>query len=434
MANNLTSNITRKVLRKFLPMLVNDCVSAKSVNRQIIADRDFNPSSGDTVDVKRPHQYRSVRTSDGDVSGETVNDFIAGKASAVVQDYITVEIEANNLERAIKLDQIDEILKPAAQRIVTTLETSLNQFMLRYSAHQLGTAATRLTAWSEVAKVDAFCHAFGFPTDGMVMAQMSPFDVANLADVQAGQFNNNQNAVAWEMAQLTKNIGGINYFRSNSLKTHTNGAYGTKSLTLGATPTQTYVAAKDTYQTTLVINNLPASTTGALKAGDVLQVYTAGSGWLQQQTKEALYGEKGDEVLYTATVNADADSDSSGVATVVVNGPAIYEATGQYNTIASALASGDSVRVISGSAGTSNTPNMFYHKDAFGLATVRLPRLEGGVESSSASYEGISVRVSRYANGQTNKQSYRFDLLPAFASFNPLLAGRFFGGDTPGQS
>ena len=434
MANNLDSNVTRKVLRKFLPMLVNDCVSAKSVNRQIISDRDFNPSSGTTVDVKRPHQYRSVETADGDVSSETVNDFIAGKATATVQNYITVEIEANNLERAVKLDQMDEILRPAAARIVTTLETNLNSFMLKNSAHQLGAAGTAITTWAQLSKIDAFCSEFGFPKDGMVMAQMNSFDVANLASVQAGQYNNNQNAMAWERAQLTQNIAGINYFRSNSLVSHTCGAGASETdLAITATAvTQTYLAAKGTYQTTIEVDGFANSTAGVVKAGDVIQI--AGRSYLNQQTKQPIYGELGDPILYTGVVSADADSNGSGVATIILNGPAIYEATGQYNTVDSAFAEDDAVTIISGAAAATNKPNLFYHKDAFGLATVALPRLVGGVESSSASYEGISVRVSRYANGQTNKQSYRFDLLPAFASFNPLLAGRFFGGTTPGQS
>lgn len=415
-------------------MLVNDCVSVKSVNRQLIGDRDFNPSSGDTVDVKRPHQYRSVETSDGDVSGETVNDFISGKATATVQDYITVEIEANNLERAIKLDQIDEILRPAAQRIVTTLETNLNTFILQNSAHLLGAAGTALSAWSEVANVDAFTHEFGFPADGNVMAQINSFDVAALADVQKGQFNNDQNAIAWKKAQLTNNIGGINYFRSNSLASHTPGAGADETdLALTATAvTQTYVAAKDSYQTTIEVDGFATSTTGVVKKGDVVSI--AGRYYLNQQTKDVIFGEGGNQVRYTGVVNADADSDGSGVATIVLNGPAIYEATGQYNTVDSAFAEDDAVTIVSGAASTANKPNLFYHKDAFGLATVSLPRLQGGVESASASYEGISVRLSRYANGQTNKQSYRFDLLPAFACYNPLLAGRFFGGTTVGQS
>lgn len=432
MPNNFNSNVTRVVLRKFLEMLSNDCVSAKSVNRQIIPDSSFNPSSGSTVDVKRPHQYRAVRTSDGDVSGETPNDFISGKATATVQDYITVEAEANNLERALEMDQAEEILRPAVKECLTTLETSLNTFMLQNSAHQLGVAGTPVTSWAELAKIDAFTHEFGFPTDDMVMAQLSSFNIANLADQQAGQFNNNQNAIAWERAQLTSNIGGINYFRSNSLVSHTNGTH-TGTLTLSATPTQTYLSAKDTYQTVLSITGFGNNVTGALKAGDVIQVTTAGSGYLQQQTKESLFGEGGNEVRYTATVAADADSNGSGVATVTVNGPAIFEADGQYNTIASALASGDSVSVISGAADSTNKPNLFYHKDAFTLAFVTLPRLRGGVESSSASYEGFSARVSMYADGQANKQSFRFDMVPAFGAMNPLLAGRFFGGTTPGQ-
>lgn len=433
MANNLDSNITRKVLRKFLPMFDNDCVSAKSVNRSIVSNRDFDPASGDKVDVKRPHQFTSYRNATGDLTSATADDLISGKATAEVQDFITVYTGWSNIERAIELDQLDEILKPMAARATTELETSLNSFMLKNSAHQLGAAGTAVTAWDEVAKIDAFTHDFGFPKDGQVMAQLKPFDVANLADAQAGQFNNSQNAIAWEQAQLTKNIGGINYFRSNSLVNHTCGTH-TGTLTLGATPTQTYLATKDTYQTTLVISGLGTSVTGALKAGDVIQVTTAGSGYVNQQTKEALYGEGNNEVRFTATVSADADSDGSGDATVVVNGPAVFESGGAYNTIVSALASGDSVSVISGAADATNKPNLFYHKDAFGLATVQLPRLEGGVLTSSAtSKEGFTMRMSKFADGVTNTQKLRLDILPAFACYNPLLAGRFFGGTTPGQ-
>tara|TARA_R110002153_G_scaffold32121_1_gene97387 strand:+ start:4873 stop:6171 length:1299 start_codon:yes stop_codon:yes gene_type:complete len=432
MANNLDSNITRKVLKKFLPMFSKDCVSAKSVNRSIISDRDFDPSSGDTVDVKRPHQFTAYRNATGDLTSATADSLVAGKASATVQDYITVYTGWSNVERALKLDQLDEILKPMVYRAVSELETSLNSFILKNSAHQIGVAGTSLTTWKQVSRVDAFANEIGFPNDGNLMAQLGSFDVANLADVQAGQNNNNQNAMAWERAQLTNNIAGINYFRSNALVSHSPGTH-TGTLTLSATPTQTYLVAKDTYQTSLSITGFGNNVTGAVKAGDVIQVTTAGSGYLQQQTKQTAYGEGGNEILYTAAVSADADSNGSGVATVIVNGPAIFEASGAYNTIASALASGDSVSVISGAVGSTNKPNLFYHKDAFGLCTVALPRLEGGVESSSASHEGFTMRVSKFADGVTNTQKLRIDMLPAFACYNPLLAGRLFGGTTPGQ-
>ena len=72
MVNNLDSNITRKVVRVFLDAFESARVVTKTVDTQLL-DGEFNPQSGENVDFKRPHQYRVVRTPDGDVSGETEN-------------------------------------------------------------------------------------------------------------------------------------------------------------------------------------------------------------------------------------------------------------------------------------------------------------------------------------------------------------------------
>jgi hypothetical protein len=39
----------------------------------------------------------------------------------------------------------------------------------------------------------------------------------------------------------------------------------------------------------------------------------------------------------------------------------------------------------------------------------------------------MSIRISKYSSGDTNKQQIRFDLLPAYACFNPLMSGQGFG-------
>ena len=70
MANNLSSNVTRKVARVFLDAFENSRVITKTVDTQLLADK-FNPSSGSTVDFKRPHDYKTIRTSGGDISAST---------------------------------------------------------------------------------------------------------------------------------------------------------------------------------------------------------------------------------------------------------------------------------------------------------------------------------------------------------------------------
>ena len=70
MANNLNSNVTRKVARVFLEAFEASRVLTKTVNTQLLSGK-FNPSSGSNVDFKRPHDYNSIRTSGGDISSST---------------------------------------------------------------------------------------------------------------------------------------------------------------------------------------------------------------------------------------------------------------------------------------------------------------------------------------------------------------------------
>jgi hypothetical protein len=85
MANNFDSNFTRQVARVFLEKFDNDRVLSKNVNTQLLNGR-FNPSSGENVDFKRPTDYTSTRTANGDVSGGNPSDIITGKATGTVQN------------------------------------------------------------------------------------------------------------------------------------------------------------------------------------------------------------------------------------------------------------------------------------------------------------------------------------------------------------
>jgi hypothetical protein len=41
--------------------------------------------------------------------------------------------------------------------------------------------------------------------------------------------------------------------------------------------------------------------------------------------------------------------------------------------------------------------------------------------------DGMSIRITKYSDGDANTQKIRFDLLPAYATFNPFFAGQGFG-------
>ena len=58
----------------------------------------------------------------------------------------------------------------------------------------------------------------------------------------------------------------------------------------------------------------------------------------------------GSAILWSSTVTADVTLDGSGAGTINVAGPAIFEANGQYNTVDSALASGDVITLLGATA------------------------------------------------------------------------------------
>jgi carbon monoxide dehydrogenase subunit G len=421
MANNLNSNVTRKVARVFLDAFENSRVLTKAVDTQLLADK-FNPSSGSNVDFKRPHDYKSIRTSGGDISSSTKSDIIAGKATGTVQNYFTVATEWGNVEEALQLDQLDEILAPMARRIVTDLEVDFANYMLKNSSVRYGTHGTAVSAWSHVAGAGATMDSIGIPMEAERYYVMNPFTAATLASAQSG-LNSVDSLIrsAWENAQISTNFGGLRALTSSALASFTAGTGADRAGTLTAAPDATYVTAKDTMTQSLAVTAFQANM--VVKAGDMVTI--ANVNRLNLATRQTMVSASGANVPWTGVVTADVTLGASGEGTLVVAGPAIYEANGQYNTVTAAPANGAVITIVSASA-TLYQPNLFFTKQAFGLGTVKLPKLYS-TDTVATTEDGMSIRISKYSSGDANSQKIRFDLLPAYATFNPFMAGQGFG-------
>lgn len=419
MANNLNSNVTRKVARVFLDAFESSRVLTKTVDTQLLSGK-FNPSSGSTVDFKRPHDYNSIRTSGGDISSSTKSDIIAGKATGTVQDYFTAATEWGNVEEALELDQLDSILEPMARRIVTDMELDLGAFIRKNASLKYGTHGTAVDSWGDVAGAGATMDSIGVPMSDEKYYVMNPFTTTALASAQNG-LNAADGLVrtAWERSQISSNFGGMMALTSNALSSFTSGDSADRVGALASTPDSSYVTAKDTMQQTLSISGLDGT---VIKAGDMITI--AGVNRVNVSTRQPMIDASGAQVAWTGTVVADATV-TGGAATVVVSGAAIYEANGQYNNVDAAPTSGDVVTIL-GAASTLYQPNLFYTKQAFGIGTVKLPKLYS-TDTIATTSDGFSIRVSKYADGDANTQKIRFDLLPAYACFNPLFAGQGFG-------
>lgn len=424
MANDFTSNISRKLMRTFLKAFEHSRVLTKTVDTQLFTGK-FNPQSGTTVDVKRPHDYKTHRTAGGDISGETKSDIVSGKATATVQDYFTAATEWTNVQEALEMDQLDEMLAPMAQRIVTDLEVDFANYMMINSHMVQGTVGTAVASWADVANAGALMASEGIPSDAPWYYVFNPFTQVALADVQKGlTAADSLVSTAWTKAQVSKPMAGLQALTGVSLSSYTTGAGADRAGTINGAPTQTYASVKDSMQQTIAVTAMDAAL--PIVAGDVIEI--SGTAILNKATRTKALDASGADIPFRAVVAQDVTL-STGAGNIVINGPFIQETGGQYNTAqlaaGGALAGGEGITVL-GSASTAYQPNLFYHPKAFTLATVKIPKLFS-TDTTAVTKDGFSFRVSKYADGDTNEQKIRFDLLPAYGTLNPYFAGHGWG-------
>jgi hypothetical protein len=344
MANNFDSNFNRKIMEAFLPAFESELVVTKNVNSQLFAGK-FDPSTGENIDIKRPTDYVSVRTSGGDLTAETASSIITGKATATVQDYFTTFVDYDEADEAIKMNQLPELLAPMATRMATDYELDFAKFMKNNSGLLSGTVGTAISTWSDIANAGAVLDTTGVPKDSMWNCAINPFTQTALADVQrslgSGGTSGGLVKEAHEKGIITRDFAGMKVMSANTLGTHTTSAGADRAGTLTAAPTPTYLGAKDSMTQTLAVTAFQANL--VVKAGETITV-TAAAGAVNRlnlSTREAIVDASGAAILWSGTVTAEVTLGAVGEGNLVVTGPAIFEAAGQYNTVSQAIANGD---------------------------------------------------------------------------------------------
>ncbi len=423
--NNFDSNITRVLMRIFLEKFETNRVLTKSVNTQLLAGK-FNPSSGDKVDFKRPTDYITTRTPTGDISsGAPHSDIVTGKATGTVQNYFTVDVDFSEADESIKMDQLEELLAPAATRIVTDFETDFADFMVKNSGLRSGTVGTAVTLWSHVASAGALMKSMGVPQDDMWMYVLNPFVQTSLAEqiraMGAGGVAGKPIDTALEKAVLTDNFAGFRVMDATTLGSYTTPAGADRGGTLVAAPDATYATAKDTMTQSLSVTAFQANL--VVQAGETLTIASVNR--LNMSTRKIALDAAGAKIPWTGTVTAPVTLNGSGAGTLIVTGPAIFESGGQYNTVDAAPAI-SAIVLLSTAASKTIQPNMFFHKQAFGIGSVPMKKLFA-TDTIGTTEDGLQLRVTRDSDILKNKQIVRFDLRPAYAVLNPFFSGQGFG-------
>lgn len=428
MANNFTSVEEKRIANSFIKAFQSARVLTKTVNTSLISgDMAFDAKSGDKRYVPRPYRATSVESVDGDITGLT-NDIIAGQAVVTVQPMITAYGSWRVIDQALRMGNLEEVMKPYAYELITKLEGNLGAFMQKNSGLLSGTPGTPITKWSDIAGMNTLADSVGVPvSDGNMYAVINPAVREALADAQKGLANGDDSLVndAWRNAKISRDFGGLTALSSNHVPSYQSGASTARTGTISTTPDATYLTHKDTMIQTVTLTGLTASVTNAVRPGDQIRITQALRSRINLRNRQVIFDRLGNQEPWTWTVVTGGNTNGSGVVTITVTAPAINETNGAYNNINTPIVSGDTFALL----GTPNTvyqSALFYHKDAFTLATVDIPKL-WDKDTIMKSEEGFSIRMTRYSSGDANTNKVRFDLLPAFGVLEPLFAGNGFG-------
>jgi hypothetical protein len=373
--------------------------------------KEFN-KKGDTISIRRPTQFLG-QENNLDVTSYR-EDIEQATIPLKLDQTLSIPVELSALDKTLSFDRFSEdIIKPAMIRMKDRIELAIAAQYYKFY-HFAGTPGT----------IPATFKALGTPgsimTDGAIpmsdRVAVHGVDASlELADGLKGVFVQEKAKSAFEEARIGRYAGFDNY-TSVHAPTHTVGVATGTPLVNGASQGVTYAASKETWSQDLVTDGWTNSTTGILRAGDVITI--AGVNAVNPVSKESTGR------LQTFTVLANANSGAStGPATLSISPPIIT--SGPYQTVTAAPADNAAITVKTGTGGTGYKQSLLFHPKAIALVSRKLDiASSAGVKTASRTGNKVTVSVTEFVNGNTLAHTMRFDMLYAAAVIDPRLGAR----------
>jgi len=354
---------------------------------------------GDTLRIRLPNQY-TVRTG----AALSAQDTTEQNTSLAVATQKGVDTSFTTRELTMSLDDFSErILEPAMAVLAANIES--DAFSMTKEVYNLvGTPGTTPATLKVFLDARAKLNQFLAPKDNNRCIQMNSETSASVVDALKGLFQDSQAIKKQYKEGMMGRTAGFEWFENELIYNHTNGTQGGTPLVNGANQTGT----------SLVTDGWSANAT--IKAGTVFTI--AGVNAVHQETKVD-YG-----FLKQFVVTADATADGLGAATLSIS-PSITT-TGAYQNVSAGPADNAALTLV-GSASTTYPQNLAFHKDAFAFATADLEMPEGVHFASRQVYDGISMRIVRQYDINTDKIPCRIDVLYGYKAVRPELACRITG-------
>ena len=405
MANSI---ITPTVIAKeALMQLENNLVMGNNVHREY--KKEF-VKVGSSVNIRRP-----VKFSVSDGATRVNQDVEEANSSISVDQRKHVSWKFGTQDLTLSIEEYSErYIKPACIALANKVDLDLCG-LYDDVWNYVGTPGLTVNSFADFAKAPERLDEGAVPQDNR-KAVLSAADHWGLLGAQSGLYMQDVAKGAYRKGSLGM-LGGIDTFMDQNTRVHTTGTHATGSTPLvnGASQNTTYANSGDANEQSLVTDGW-ANSTAVLKAGDVFTLADVYA--VNPVSKEAR------SFLQQFVVKSDASSDGSGGATLTIS-PAIIT-SGPYQTVDAAPADNAAITVL-GSEASNYRQNLVFHKNAFALVTCPLEMPDGAAFKARESKNGLSIRVVKDYDIDSDNDIIRLDILYGKKAIYPDLAARLAG-------
>ena len=391
----LTINmITREALR----VLHQKLNFVGSINREY--DSSFAKDGakiGDALRIRLPNQY-TVRTGQN-LSAQDTNET---QVTLTVGTQQGVDTNFTSNELTLSLDDFSKrILEPAMSVLAASIEA--NALTMYQDVSQSVWNGGNAVTFGRVLQGRKILQDSLTPL-GDRTALLNTQDNVDLVDALKGLFQDQTNVAKQYREGYMGRTAGFDFTENTLIPRHTRGAQNTAYTTNTQVGTLPLVATPVTAITV-------ATGAGAMNKGDVFTIANVFSVHPETKASTGIL-----QQFVVTTANA------GGAGSVQIS-PSIVLAGGAQNVVIPSTSATAGLTFL-GTASTAVGTSMVYHKDAFTFATADLIMPKGVDFAARQVMDGISMRIVRQYDINTDRFPCRIDVLYGFRTIRPQLAAR----------
>lgn len=393
--------ITKEALRIFH----NTCKFAGLIDMQY-SDQFAQTGAkiGSTINIRKPNQFTVSTGPNLDIQGITETS-----VPLSVDTQAHVDFKFDTVDLTLTIDEYsDRYLKPAVARLASYVDYQCTA-MYQDVFNAVGTFGTAPTTVAGYLAAKQKLQEYATPEDDQVFQVLDPATQVAAVAAMSGLFQSAEKISEQYKSGKMGMALGMNWFMDQNIRKHTMGTW------TGTPRVKTTVSTEGS--TTLVTENWGAPGNTITKG----TVITLGSvNGVNPENKQSL------GYVQQFVVTADVTVNGSSEATLAVYPPMYTSASGGLQTIDAFPVATASI-TFRGTTAQSKTENLVFHKSAFALATVDLELPKGIDFSARQVMDGISMRILRQYDINTDIVPCRIDVLFGKKCVRPEWACRVAG-------